>query len=76
MTSTVSCEDADKEWFDEFQQSGENQAQAFSRLVENAKAYNGDLVDTDELAEETADKMGPKLELALFRVADEMRDAQ
>ena len=70
--SQISVSDSDKDWFNSFKESDENQAEAFSRLVDHAKAYNGELIDPEEQAELTAEKMGPKLELALYRVADEM----
>jgi len=72
--SSINVDSDDKAWFDEFKEDGENQAEAFARLVDNAKAYNGELIDPEELAEETAEKMGPKLELALYRVVDELND--
>jgi len=73
--SSINVDSDDKAWFDEFKNADENQAEAFSRLVDHAKAYNGELVDPEEQAELTAEKMGPKLELALYRVADEMGES-
>jgi len=67
MTSTVSCTDSDKEWFNEFKRDDENQAEAFSRLVENAKAYNGELIDPEELAGELEKTLIPMVEVAAFR---------
>jgi len=72
--SSINVDSDDKAWFDEFKQSDENQAEAFARLVENAKAYNGELIDSEEVAEETAEKMGPKLELVLYRLLDELKE--
>ncbi len=72
--SSINVDSDDKAWFDEFKEDGENQAEAFSRLVENAKAYNGELYDPQEQAELTAEEMGPKLELVLWRIKEEMKD--
>jgi len=32
------------------------------------------LIDSEEVAEETAEKMGPKLELVLYRLLDELKE--
>lgn len=69
MTSTVSCTDSDKEWFNEFKESDETQAEAFSRLVDQAKAFQGELVDHEELADELSHTLVSKIELGAYRGA-------
>ena len=74
--STVSCTDSDKERFEAIQESGETQAEAMSRILDMAEAFQGDLVDEEELAQETAELMGPKIELSMYRVANELTDIE
>ena len=69
---TVSVDRDDKDWFDDFQQDDETQAEAFHRMRKQVQAYNGEPVDVEQLAEEVAEMMGPKLELSMYRVVDEM----
>ena len=72
--STVSCTDSDKERFESIQEDSETQAEAFKRVLDMAEAFNGEIVDESKVAEQTAELMGPKLELALYRVVDELAD--
>ena len=72
--TTVSCSDSDKERFEAMQEPGENQAETMNRILDMAEAFEGDIIDETELAEETAEVMGPKLELAMKRVANEMKE--
>ena len=74
--STVSCTDSDKERFEALQESGETQAEAMSRILDMAEAFEGEVVDVDEWAEQTADKIGPKIELSMYRVANELTDVE
>lgn len=76
MTSTVSCSDADKERFEQLQESDETQSETFSRVLDMAEAFQGELVDEEKLAEETAELMGPKLELSMYRVVDELTESE
>lgn len=75
MSSQVSCTESDKERFEEFKKPDETQTETFERLLDMAEAFNGELVDHEELADMVADRMGPKLELSMYRVADELADA-
>lgn len=70
--SQISVTDEDKDWFDSFQGDNQTQSEAFAEMVDIVKAYNGEVVDPEELAEKTADKMGPKLELTMMRVINEV----
>jgi hypothetical protein len=69
MTSTVSCTDSDKDWFDEFKESEETQAEAFSRMVQQVKTFNGEPVDVEELADELTHTLVSKIELGAYRGA-------
>lgn len=69
--SPVACSDSDKEWFEEFQNEDETQAEAFSRMVAQVKAYNGTPVDPEELAEELAHTLIPQVEVASYRGVSE-----
>ena len=71
--STVSCTDSDKERFEAIQESGETQAEAMSRILDMAEAFEGELVDEEELADLVADKMGPKIELSMHRTIREVK---
>ena len=68
---TVSCTKSDKEWFEAFQEADESQADAFGRLVKLAKAYNGEPVDVEDLAEELRHTLNSDIELAAFRGSKE-----
>ena len=72
--SQINVSDDDKERFDEYKDSDQTQAEAFSEIMDIVDAYNGEPVNHDELAEKAAEQMGPKLELALYRVAAEMNE--
>lgn len=65
--SQINVSADDKEWFDEFKESDETQAEAFSRLVEQAKAFQGELVDHAELADELSHTLIPMTEVAAYR---------
>jgi hypothetical protein len=70
--SQININQSDKDWFDSFQESDQTQAEAFAEMVEIVKDHNGELVNPEEIAEQTADKMGPKIELSMKRVIEEV----
>jgi len=64
--SQISVSDSDKDWFDEW--SGERtQSEAFADMVSIVRAYEGDPVDVEELAEELSHTLIPQTELASYR---------
>jgi len=65
--SQISVSDSDKDWFDSFKQDDETQAEAFSRLCEQARAFQGELVDVEELAEELSHTLIPQTEISAYR---------
>ncbi len=69
--SQISVSDSDKDWFDSFKQDDETQAEAFSRLCEQARAFQGELVDVEELAEELSHTLIPQTEIAAYRGVSE-----
>jgi len=71
MTS-ISVSSETKGNFDELKPDNLTHDEFINTLLETYQAYNGELIDPEEQAELTAEKMGPKLELALYRVADEL----
>ena len=74
--SQVSCTDSDKERFEQLKRSDETQSEAFERVLDMAEAFNGEIIDEEQLAEEVAEKMGPKIELSMYRVVNEMREKE
>ncbi len=63
---TVSVDSSDKDWFDEW--SGERtQSEAFAEMVQIVKAYEGDPVDVEELAEELSHTLIPQTEISAYR---------
>lgn len=71
---SVSVDKSDKEWFDEFKGS-RNQAEAFSEMVKIVKAFDGEPVDHDLLAEKLSKTLIPQTEIAAYRgVTDALDD--
>ena len=67
----INVNDSDKEWFDEFKESDETQAEAFSRMVAQVKAFQGEPVDVEALADELKHSLIPMTELAAYRGSKE-----
>lgn len=66
--SQVSCSDDDKDWFDEWA-GDRTQSEAFGDMVSIVRAYEGEPVDHDQLAERLDVKLGNRLELAAYNGA-------
>lgn len=64
--SSINVESDDKEWFDEFK-GDRNQGEAFAEMVQIVKAFEGEPVDVEKLAEELSHTLVPRMELASYR---------
>lgn len=67
----INIDDSSKEWFDEFKEDDETQADAFDRMVQQVKAFEGEPVDHEELAEQLSHTLIPRTELAAYRGCNE-----
>jgi hypothetical protein len=64
----VNIKDSDKDWFDEFK-GDRTQGEAFAEMVSIVRAYEGEPVDVEELADELEAFMGTACELGAYRGA-------
>ncbi|WP_152422690.1 hypothetical protein [Natrialba taiwanensis] len=67
---SVSVDSDDKDWFDDFK-GGRNQAEAFAEMVQIVKAFEGEPVDHEQLAEELSHTLIPQVEVASYRGSKE-----
>ena len=63
---SISVDDSDKDWFDEFK-GDRTQSEAFAEMVQIVRAFEGEPVDVDQLAEELEHKLVTNVHLAAYR---------
>lgn len=73
--SQISVDDKDKDWFDSFQEDDETQAECFSRMVSQVKAFQGEPVDHEELARNLEQTLIPMTEIAAYRAISDFMES-
>ena len=63
----INVSEQDKRWFDSFQEEGESHAEAFERLRRQSEAFDGTLIDPEELADELKPLIAAGIEVGAYR---------
>ena len=65
--ASINISDESKAWFDDYKQADENQGEAFERMIREVEAFNGNVVDPEELANQLKPFIAAGCELGAFR---------